>query len=329
MITDHSIDNVQMPPYSETNNLDASDHACHNPGDLYAPVEQMRDHTEDFIELIRRCSTDLPRDVEETIKRFMKNEEDSSTAQSILRQILSNCEMARERSMPICQDTGTNVYWIDYPESLREQGILSQIIDATKTATKKMYLRPNSVDSITGKNTGDNTGTGHPSVHFRQWDEDYLRVRLMLKGGGSENCGVQYKLPDSRLNAGRDLDGVAECVRDAAFQAQGKGCAPGVLGVCIGGDRSSSYEYSKLTLMEKLGKRNSNAEFDRLEKKLIEEINSTGIGPMGLGGKTTVLDVKITAANRVPACYFVSVTYMCWACRRHSMIIRNGVVSFE
>ena len=289
----------------------------------------MKDYTQDFLELIRRCSADLPKDVEGKITDFMNQEEEGSTAQSILRQILKNCEIARERSMPICQDTGTNVYWIDYPDGMSEKEITEQIIEATKFATKKTYLRPNSVDSITGKNTGNNVGIGHPYIHFHRWDDDYLRVRLMLKGGGSENCGIQYKLPDSRLKAGRDLDGVAKCVRDAAFQAQGKGCSPGILGVCIGGDRGSSYEYSKLVLMGKLDEANQNPELDRLEKKLLEEINSIGIGPMGLGGKTTVLDVKMTAANRIPACYFVSVTYMCWACRRHTMTIRDGVVEYD
>ena len=289
----------------------------------------MKDHVQDFLELIRRCSTDLPKDVEEAITDGMKAEEDGSPAQSILNQVMKNCEMARERSAPLCQDTGTNVYWIDYPKSITEREITEQIIKATKLATEKLYLRPNSVDPITGKNTGDNTGIGHPYLHFHQWDEDFLRVTLMLKGGGSENCGVQYKLPDSKLGAGRDLDGVAKCVRDAAFQAQGKGCAPGILGVCIGADRGASHDNAKLALMRKLNERNPNPELDRLEKKLTEEINSTGIGPMGLGGKTTVLDVKITAANRIPACFFVSISYVCWACRRHTMTIIDGVVEYS
>ena len=289
----------------------------------------MKDHIKDFLELIRLCSTQLPEDVEQRITDCMEKEYETSTAKSILAQILKNCEMARERSLPICQDTGTNLYWINYPPAMREAEIHSQIIEATKLATTKYYLRPNSVDSITGKNTGDNIGEGHPSFHFRQWEKDFLQVTLMLKGGGSENCGIQYKLPDARLNAARDFDGVAKCVRDAVLQTQGLGCAPGIIGVCIGGDRASSYEYSKFALLRKLDEKNPVPELSLLEKRLIEECNSSGIGPMGLGGKTTVLDVKIVAANRLPACYFVSVSYMCWACRRRTMIIRNNTAEYK
>ena len=289
----------------------------------------MKDHTQDFLELIRRCSTDLPKDVEDTIRDSVSREENGSLAQSILMQILENCKLAREQSRPICQDTGTNVYWVDYPAAFSEKELTEQIVEATKLATKNIYLRPNSVDSLTGRNTGNNVGVGHPYQHFHQWTKDYLRVRLMLKGGGSENCGVQYKLPDSRLNAGRDLDGAAKCVRDAVLAAQGRGCAPGILGVCIGGDRGSSYEQSKLALMRKLGDTNPVPELDKLEKQLLDECNTTGIGPMGLGGNTTVLDVKIAAINRVPASFFVSISYMCWACRRYTMTIKDGAVEYD
>jgi fumarate hydratase class I len=292
-------------------------------------VEDMDDYTKGFVELIRRCSTDLPEDVEQSLSDFMDREEDGSSAKSILGQILNNVALARERSLPICQDTGTNVYWVDYPASMRELDLREQIVEATKQATAQVFLRPNSVDPLTGKNSGNNIGEGHPYLHFHQWEEDYLRVRLLLKGGGCENCGVQYKLPDSRLNAGRDLDGVAKCVRDAAFQAQGRGCAPGALGVCVGGDRGSSHEYAKLALLRRLDEPNPVPELDKLEKRLVEDINKSGIGPMGLGGKTTVFGVRLSVANRIPASYFVSVAYMCWAYRRRTMTLRDGLTEYE
>ena len=192
-------------------------------------------------------------------------------------------------------------------------------------ATERSYLRPNAVDSLTGKNSGNNTGEDFPTMHFHEWDRDSIHVDLLLKGGGCENVSTQYKLPDARLKAGRDLEGVRRVVLDAVHQAQGKGCAPGVLGVAIGGDRGSSYLKSKQQLLRKLEDENSDEELAALEERLHEEANQLGIGPMGFGGKTTVLGVKVGAQHRLPASYFVSIAYMCWANRRSSMDVNlNG-----
>jgi fumarate hydratase class I len=191
-------------------------------------------------------------------------------------------------------------------------------------ATKVGYLRQNSVDAITGVNSGTNLGPGSPSFHFHEMDEPGLRVRLMLKGGGSENVGTQYKLPDSGLKAGRDLEGVRRAVLDAVVQAQGKGCAPGVLGVCVGGDRVSAFGESKRQLLRPLPDRNPIPELDTLEQRLLREGNELGIGPMGFGGATTLLGVKIGVLDRLPACYFVTVSYMCWADRKAGVSIDQG-----
>ncbi len=284
---------------------------------------------DEVVELIRRASTDLPKDVEERIRQCMGNERKGSMAYNILGQILMNVEIARRESVPICQDTGTNIFYIDYPSKMKEKEIERRIREAVRIATRKYYLRPNSVETLTNKNTGNNIGIGHPSLHFRQWDRDYLRMRLMLKGGGCENVGMQYKLPDARLAAGRDLAGVEKCIIDAVLQAQGKGCAPGAIGVCAGADRGYSYVYSKEQFFRKLTDKNKNPVLAKLETSLMKKLNTLGIGPMGLGGKTTVLGVKIGVANRVPACYFVSVSYMCWAYRRSSMTIRRRVVKYD
>ncbi len=193
--------------------------------------------------------------------------------------------------------------------------------EAVKLATKKGYLRQNSVDSVTGKNDGTNTGPGAPVVHFHQHRSAETNVCLILKGGGCENVGAQYSLPAEKLHANRDLDGCRKVILDAVLQAQGKGCGPGILGVCIGGDRATGYEFSKQQFLRKLDDRNPDPTLDALEQDILKTANELGIGPMGFGGKTTLLGVKICAANRVPASFFVSVSYMCWAYRRQGVTL--------
>ena len=167
-------------------------------------------------------------------------------------------------------------------------------------------------------------------IHFEEIDEgEPLIIELILKGGGCENVGAQYKLPDNRLGAGRDLEGVRKVVLDAVHQAQGKGCAPGALGVAIGGDRGASYLASKEALFRNLEDQNPDEVLAELEARLTDEANQLGVGPMGFGGKTTVLGTKIKGLHRLPASYFVSVSYMCWAYRRRKMTYQDGQVVYE
>jgi fumarate hydratase class I len=157
-----------------------------------------------------------------------------------------------------------------------------------------------------------------PQIHFEPIDGP-TRISLMLKGGGSENMSAQYSLPNSKIQAGRDMEGVRRCILDAVFQAQGQGCAPGILGVCIGGDRASGYLVAKKQLFRKLGDMNPLPLLASLEQTVLKEANELGIGPMGLGGKTTLLGVKIGTAGRHPASYFVTISYSCWATRRYTV----------
>ena len=277
-----------------------------------------------FVELIRRASTRLPDDVIETIRRGRELEEEGSLAQKALDTILMNVDLARDQSAPICQDTGTPVVFVHHPAGISTRMLGAAFEAAVRTATSKQYLRPNAVDTLTGRNTGTGAGRGIPFMHFDEWDDPAVEVRMILKGGGSENVGTQYKLPESRLKAGRDLEGVRRVVLDAVVQAQGKGCAPGVLGICIGGDRVSAFAESKLQILRPLGDVNPNPELAALEARLLEEGNQLGVGPMGFGGKTTLLGVKIGVLDRLPACYFVTVTYMCWADRRAAVRIGEG-----
>ena len=277
------------------------------------------DLTEAFIELVRRASTILPADVEEAIRQARMREDDRSASESALGTILENIQLAREKSLPICQDTGTPIFEISHPLGWSTVALDGQVRRAVAEATARSYLRPNAVDSLTGENSGNNTGADFPTLHFHEWDKDTLRVDLLLKGGGSENVSAQYKLPDTHLKAGRDLDGVRKVVLDAVFQAQGEGCAPGVLGVAIGGDRGSSYLKAKQQLLRPLDDQNPDASLAVLEDQIYRDANELSIGPMGFGGRTTVLGVKIGAMHRLPASFFVSIAYMCWANRRASL----------
>jgi fumarate hydratase class I len=287
------------------------------------------DLTQHFLELVRRTSTDLRPDVEGALRAAREREAAGSAAQGALDTIIKNVELAREKSTPICQDTGTPIFYVYYPEGWSTRKLSRQIQDAVALATENAYLRPNAVDSLTGRNSGNNLGEEFPSIHFHEWDEPYLQVDLMLKGGGCENVGAQYKLPDTKLGAGRNLDGVRRAVLDAVHQAQGKGCSPGVIGVAVGGDRGTGYVKSKEQFFRDLDDTNANPELAALEERLSDEANSLGIGPMGFGGVTTVLGVKVGAVHRLPASYFVTASYMCWADRRRTMTWRDGQVEIN
>jgi fumarate hydratase, class I len=290
----------------------------------------MQGLTSAFVELIRRTSTDLPPDVVATLTAALEREEPGSAARGALDTILQNIDLARRNSTPICQDTGTPIFYVKHPEGWSTRQLREQVRSAVAQATKKAYLRPNAVDAISEKNSGNNLGDdAFPTIHFEEVEGDELTVDLILKGGGCENVGAQYSLPNSALGAGRDLAGVRKVVLDAVQKAQGQGCAPGILGVAIGGDRGSSYYASKETLFRKMDEPNPNPELNALEQRLTDEANQLGIGPMGFGGRTTVLGVKMKGMHRLPASFFVSVSYMCWAHRRRRMIVRGDEVEYK
>jgi fumarate hydratase class I len=290
----------------------------------------MQDLTEHFVELIRRTSTDLPADIEAALARAREAEAPGSAARGALDSILENVSLARARPAPICQDTGTPIFTVRHPAGWSTRRLREEIRAAVAEATRRAYLRPNAVDSLTDKNSGNNLGDeAFPTIHFEEGEGETLTADLLLKGGGCENVGAQYSLPMSSLGAGRDLEGVRRAVLDAVHKAQGQGCAPGVLGIAIGGDRGSSYMASKAALLRPLTDRNSIPALAEMEDRLVEQANQLGIGPMGFGGKTTVLGVKMTGMHRLPASFFVTVSYMCWAHRHRRLTVRGGEVTFE
>lgn len=279
---------------------------------------------ESLVELIRVTSTVVPDDVFKTIAAAATKEEKDTTADYAMGIIKQNIDLAKYKSQPLCQDTGTVIFFVYHPPGFHQTPFKELIKRSVTLATKKGYLRQNSVNSLTGENAGTNLGEGHPSIHFYEHKGSEVEVKLMLKGGGCENVSAQYSLPDTTLGAGRDLEGVRKVVIDAVHKAQGKGCGPGALGVCVGGDRADSAYFAKKQLLRKLNDSNPNKDLDKLEKEVVETCNKLGIGPMGFGGKTTLLSCKITHANRVPASFFVSISYMCWAFRRQGVVMNKN-----
>ncbi len=274
---------------------------------------------EAFTDLIRDTSTNLPGDVEQALRDGLAAESPDSRASFVLGTILENIACARRRGTPMCQDTGTLTFWIDAPAMLDSRPVLTALRAAVAEATARGWLRQNTIAEPGGVSHADNLSDSHPVIHWHVAERSDLRVRLLMKGGGCENVGIQYGLPDLDLRAGRDLDGVRRCLIDAVWRAQGKGCAPGILGVCIGGDRASGFEAAKRQLLRPLGDRNPDETLDALERQVFDEARTLEIGPMGMSGRTTLLGVKIGAISRVPASYFVTVAYLCWAARRGEM----------
>lgn len=273
-----------------------------------------------ILELIRRTSAELPLDVSRVLAAAKAAEKDGSSARVALDVIGSNIDLAARASAPICQDTGSILMYVKTPVGYDQIKFAETATEAVREATRLGYLRQNSVDAISGKNSGDNTGPGSPNIHFEQWRQNEVQVILMLKGGGSENVGIQFSLPDPDLG-GRDINGVENAIVKAVVKAQGEGCAPGILGVAVGGDRASGWAYAKKQFFRTLDDTNPDPELAALEARVMEKANNLGIGPMGFGGKTTLLGCKVGQINRVPASFYVTVAYMCWAFRRRGVVL--------
>lgn len=284
-------------------------------------MEQFR---ESMLSLVTETSTNLPADVRRAIKNAAKRENKGTQSDLALQTVAINIDMAVTGCAPICQDTGMPTFEIKTPVGVNQIAMKKQILEAIVEATKQGKLRPNTVDSLTGKNSGNNLGEGAPVLHFEQWEESDIEVKLILKGGGCENKNIQYSLPAELPNLGRadrTLDGVRKCLLHAVWQAQGQGCSVGSLGVAIGGDRASGYHYAKQQLFRELDDINPNPELAKLESYVMENANKLGIGMMGFGGQATLIGCKIGSYHRLPASFFVSVAYDCWAYRRLGVVI--------
>ena len=284
------------------------------------------------LDLVVRTSTDLPPDVRAAMKVAMQLEQTGTQSSQALSIIAQNIDLAADDEGAICQDTGMPTFEVKAPVGANQIEMKQQIRDAVAEATRRGKLRPNSVDSLTGENSGNNLGPGTPIVHFEQWERDEIEVKLILKGGGCENMNAQYSLPIEFPNLGRadrSLDGVRKCILHAVWQAQGKGCAPGAVGVCIGGDRTSGYVNAKEQLFRTLYDVNPDARLSELEASIMGEVNKLGVGAMGFGGRVSLIGCKVGALNRLPASFFVSVAYDCWAYRRLGVLLdaKSGAIT--
>ncbi|WP_438496023.1 fumarate hydratase [Paenibacillus sp. IHBB 3054] len=282
-------------------------------------------HFEDSIyNLIVETSTNLPGDVRRAVAKGRALEDRATRSGLALTTIAQNIGMAELQVSPICQDTGMPTFIIHTPVGVNQIEMKKDIHSAIVRATQNGKLRPNSVDSLTGENSGDNLGAGTPVIHFEQWEEEGVDVRLILKGGGCENKNIQYSLPaelEGLGKAGRDLDGIRKCILHAVYQAQGQGCSAGFIGVGIGGDRTTGYELAKKQLFRKVEDINPVEDLGKLEDYIMENANKLGIGTMGFGGEVTLLGCKVGVMNRLPASFFVSVAYNCWAFRRQGVLV--------
>src|ERR671912_1592666 len=271
------------------------------------------------VQLIIKTSTDLPPDVRAAVNTARDREEAGSRSAQALTIIAQNIDQAADGEGAICQDTGMPTFEIKTPVGANQIWMKKQIKEAIAGATRRGKLRPNSVDSLTGENTGNNLGPGTPIIHFEQWERDDIEVKLILKGGGCENMNAQYSVPTELPHLGRadrTIEGVRKCILHAVWNAQGKGCAPGAVGVCIGGDRTSGYLHAKEQLFRTLDDINTDPRLAQLEATIMGTVNTLGIGTMGFGGNVSLIGCKIGALNRLPASFFVSVAYDCWAFRR-------------
>ena len=276
------------------------------------------------VSLIVKTSTELPPDVRAAMKVAIAEETPGTQSSQALSIIAQNIDQAADCEGAICQDTGMPTFEVKTPVGANQMVMKKEIREAVAEATRRGKLRPNSVDSITGENSGNNLGPGTPIIHFEQWDRDEVEVKLILKGGGCENMNAQYSVPAELPGMGRadrNLEGVRKCILHAVWNAQGKGCAPGAVGVCIGGDRTSGYVGAKEQLFRTLDDVNADPRLAELEASIMGHVNKLGIGTMGFGGRTSLIGCKIGVLNRLPASFFVSVAYDCWAFRRLGVLL--------
>ncbi len=282
-----------------------------------------------ILELYKKASFFLPEDVKEKLIKA-KNKEENELTKKVFNSMFENIKLAEEKQTPLCGDTGTPIFFVSNSNNFSQKEIIKAVNKATEEAVKKNYLRPNAVDSLTEKNSGNCLGEKIPLIYFEENEkEKELKIDLILKGGGSENIGKTYSLPDEELNAERNLDGVRKCILDSVIKAQGKGCPPNTLNVVVGGTKDAVSVEAKKLILRKLNEKNPVKELQEFEEKLLKEINSLGIGAMGIGGNSFALGVKTKFLARHPASYFVEISFACWNDRRKTMTWKNGEAKYD
>jgi len=277
----------------------------------------IKDLEDGIVELIRKAETDLPKDVVDSLKKAYEVEE--GVAKTQIEAILKNIDLAKKSKRPMCQDTGIQTFFVSVGIDFPHIEILKDVIvNGVKKGTKEIPLRPNTVDPFTGENHNDNTGDQLPYITWDFVRGSNVQITALPKGGGSENMS---KL--GMLKPGVGIKGVKDFVVEEVIKAAGNPCPPTIVGVGIGGGADLSLKLGKKALLRPVGQRHKDKNIAKIEEELIKRINDSGIGPMGLGGKTTVLDVHIEKAHRHPASLPVGIAVQCWADRRSHMIINS------
>lgn len=274
--------------------------------------------------ILKQAVIYLPDDVKQALQKAYA-EETSDTGRTQLKTILDNIELGQDCKAPVCQDTGTIIFYVKAGSNMKDlDKVEAALINATRRATKEVPLRPNAVDPFSGKNSGDNTGRYIPYVNWEIVPGDKLEITVMTKGGGSENVCI-----GGMIVPGEGIKGLEKFVVDAVIKAGSQPCPPNILGVAVGGGADISMKLAKKALLRPLNEPNPDPELAKLENEIYEAANMTGIGPMGLGGKTTVLGVKIDYAFRHPASFPAAVAFNCWAARRATVRINmDGSVEY-
>jgi fumarate hydratase subunit alpha len=274
--------------------------------------------------LIKQAVIYLPEDVKRALRKAYA-EETSETGKTQLKAILENIELAEKNQAPMCQDTGTITFYVKAGSRVKNlDRVEAALVTATRKATREVPLRPNAVDPFTQKNSGDNTGRFAPYLHWEIVQGDSLEVTVMIKGGGSENVSATGMLVPSE-----GINGLEKFVIDAVIKAGAQPCPPTILGVAIGGGADVAMKLAKKALLRPLDEANSDRRLAEIEREILEAANMTGIGPMGLGGKITVLGVHVDYAHRHPASFPAAVAFNCWAARRASArLSADGTVEY-
>ena len=266
--------------------------------------------------LYEEAAIKLPVDVKKALEDAHTLEEDE-TALLNLEAILENIKIAEEKNLPLCQDTGLPIIFVKMGK-VQVENLKEGIINGVKKATEQVPLRPNVVDPLTRKNTGNNIGRFIPQIDIELVDTDQLEITIFPKGFGSENNNaLKMALP------GEGEEGIKQFVLETVLSAGGKPCPPIVVGVGIGGSSDMALKLAKKALLRNIGEYHPEERMANLEKEMLEMVNATGIGPMGLGGKTTALDVKIEYADTHTAGLPIGVCIQCWAARRATGILKG------
>ncbi len=274
------------------------------------------------VEMLRKAVTKLPRDVEDALQRAYDTETDE-VPKTQLKTILTNIGMAEEGTTPICQDTGVQIFFVKQGR-VTTGDLTGAIGRGVAKATGEVPLRPNTVHPITRKNHLDNNGVRMPYINLEASDAPYLELTVMPKGAGSENMSAVAMLTPSQ-----GLKGIKQFALDTLVRAGSKPCPPIIIGMGIGGSADISIHIAKEALLRPLGQHHPEPEIAALEEELFTALNEIGIGPMGLGGRTTLLGLNVEYAHCHTASLPVAINIQCWAARRATArIYEDGRVEY-